>query len=102
MRLPSSAAVAAAALAVLTGLRLLLAARFPLAPDEAYYWVWSRALAPGYFDHPPMIALWIRAERAQQADPERRFACWARSARPSARCCCGTPGAGCRWSAAPD
>ncbi len=30
-----------------------------LAPDEAYYWVWSRALAPGYLDHPPMVALWI-------------------------------------------
>jgi 4-amino-4-deoxy-L-arabinose transferase-like glycosyltransferase len=23
--------------------------------------VWSRALAPGYLDHPPMVALWIRA-----------------------------------------
>jgi 4-amino-4-deoxy-L-arabinose transferase-like glycosyltransferase len=22
--------------------------------------VWSRALAPGYLDHPPMVALWIR------------------------------------------
>ncbi len=33
----------------------------PLAPDEAYYWTWSRALAPGYFDHPPMVALWILA-----------------------------------------
>ena len=33
----------------------------PLSPDEAYYWVWSRALAPGYLDHPPMVALWIRA-----------------------------------------
>ncbi len=32
----------------------------PLSPDEAYYWVWSRALAPGYPDHPPMVALWIR------------------------------------------
>ena len=32
----------------------------PLAPDEAYYWVWSRALAPGYPDHPSMVALWIR------------------------------------------
>ncbi|MBV8739454.1 MAG: glycosyltransferase family 39 protein [Alphaproteobacteria bacterium] len=42
-------------------LRLALAAALPLAPDEAYYWVWSRALAPGYVDHPPMIALWIRA-----------------------------------------
>ena len=42
-------------------LRLALAATLPLAPDEAYYWIWSRALAPGYFDHPPMVALWIRA-----------------------------------------
>jgi 4-amino-4-deoxy-L-arabinose transferase-like glycosyltransferase len=33
----------------------------PLAPDEAYYWLWSRALAPGYPDHPPMVALFIRA-----------------------------------------
>jgi 4-amino-4-deoxy-L-arabinose transferase-like glycosyltransferase len=32
----------------------------PMAPDEAYYWVWSKALAPGYLDHPPMVALWIR------------------------------------------
>ena len=38
-----------------------MAALLPLSPDEAYYWVWSRALAPGYADHPPMVALWIRA-----------------------------------------
>ena len=50
-----------AALAGLTVLRLIVAAWAPLAPDEAYYWVWSRALAPGYLDHPPMVALWIRA-----------------------------------------
>ncbi len=50
----------AAALAALTLLRLVLAATTPLAPDEAYYWVWSHALAPGYPDHPPMVALWIR------------------------------------------
>ncbi len=50
-----------AVLAALTLLRLLVAAWAPLAPDEAYYWVWSRALAPGYLDHPPMVALWIRA-----------------------------------------
>jgi 4-amino-4-deoxy-L-arabinose transferase-like glycosyltransferase len=48
------------ALAVLTLLRLVVAANAPLAPDEAYYWVWSRALAAGYPDHPPMVALWIR------------------------------------------
>ena len=50
-----------AALLALTALRLLLAAILPLAPDEAYYWVWSRSLQPGYLDHPPMVALFIRA-----------------------------------------
>lgn len=54
-------AAVTAVLALLTVLRLVLAAALPLAPDEAYYWTWSRALAPGYFDHPPMVALWIRA-----------------------------------------
>ena len=49
-----------AALALLTGVRLLTAGTAPLAPDEAYYWTWSHALAPGYLDHPPMTALWIR------------------------------------------
>ncbi len=49
------------ALAVLTAVRLLLAGWTPLSADEAYYWVWSRALQPGYLDHPPMVALWIRA-----------------------------------------
>jgi len=29
--------------------------------DEAYYWVYSRYLDWGYFDHPPVIALMIRA-----------------------------------------
>jgi 4-amino-4-deoxy-L-arabinose transferase-like glycosyltransferase len=31
-----------------------------LFPDEAYYWVWSRHLAAGYYDHPPGIPLLIR------------------------------------------
>ncbi len=52
------------ALAVLTAVRLAVAAVAPLSADEAYYWVWSRALAPGYLDHPPMVALWIRAGTA--------------------------------------
>ncbi|MBV8913305.1 MAG: glycosyltransferase family 39 protein [Acetobacteraceae bacterium] len=47
-------------LLALTAVRLLVAAAAPLSPDEAYYWVWSRALAAGYLDHPPMVALWIR------------------------------------------
>src|SRR4029079_9098487 len=40
--------------------RLVFAAAIPVFPDEAYYWEWSRRLAPGYFDHPPGIALVIR------------------------------------------
>jgi 4-amino-4-deoxy-L-arabinose transferase-like glycosyltransferase len=48
-------------LLVLTAIRLAVAVRAPLSADEAYYWVWSKALAPGYLDHPPMVALWIRA-----------------------------------------
>jgi 4-amino-4-deoxy-L-arabinose transferase-like glycosyltransferase len=55
-------------LAALTAVRLIVAWAIPLAPDEAYYWVWSRALAPGYLDHPPMVALWIRAGTALVGD----------------------------------
>lgn len=53
-----------AALAALTALRLAVAAFTPLAPDEAYYWVWSRTLQGGYLDHPPMVALFIAAGTA--------------------------------------
>lgn len=45
-----------------------MAGTAPLAPDEAYYWVWSRALAPGYLDHPPMVALFIRLGTALAGD----------------------------------
>ena len=37
-------------------LRLFLSGQFLLAPDETNYWQWSRYLALGYHDHPPMIA----------------------------------------------
>lgn len=48
----------------LTALRLVLAGSLGVTPDEAYYWLWSRHLQPGYLDHPPMIAVWIRAGTA--------------------------------------
>lgn len=32
-----------------------------LHPDEAYYWIYSRFLDWGYFDHPPMVALYIKS-----------------------------------------
>ena len=42
-------------------LALAQAASTELIADEAYYWVYSRFPAWGYFDHPPMIALLIKA-----------------------------------------
>ncbi|MGA2090050.1 MAG: glycosyltransferase family 39 protein, partial [Endomicrobiales bacterium] len=45
---------------VLTIFRGLLAAKLQLHPDEAYYWLWSRYLDVGYYDHPPMVAYFIR------------------------------------------
>ena len=41
-------------------LNLVQARLTPLNNDEAYYWMYSRHLAWGYFDHPPMIALMIK------------------------------------------
>lgn len=40
---------------------LAQAASTELIADEAYYWVYSRFPAWGYFDHPPMIALLIKS-----------------------------------------
>lgn len=41
--------------------RLYLSASLQLHPDEAYYWLWSRNLDIGYFDHPPLVAycIWL-------------------------------------------
>ena len=41
-------------------IRLYVAAFTPLFPDETYYWEFSRRLASGYFDHPPVIAWLVR------------------------------------------
>jgi 4-amino-4-deoxy-L-arabinose transferase-like glycosyltransferase len=38
-----------------------MAAALPLDPDETYYWEWARRPACGYYDHPPGIAVLIRA-----------------------------------------
>ncbi|KJC36975.1 glycosyl transferase [Bradyrhizobium sp. LTSP885] len=48
------------AVCALVALRLAAAAWTPLTFDEAYYWMWSKALAGGYYDHPPMVAIVIR------------------------------------------
>ena len=63
---------------ILLGLVLLAAAilRFwrlgasALVPDEAYYWLWSRHLAPGYYDHPAGVAFLIRASALVAGESE--------------------------------
>lgn len=42
-------------------LSFIQAANTELFDDEAYYWVYSRFIDWGYFDHPPMIAAMIKA-----------------------------------------
>jgi 4-amino-4-deoxy-L-arabinose transferase-like glycosyltransferase len=47
-------------IAVLMVVRLWAATHVGLLFDEPYYWLWAQHLQAGYFDHPPMVALWIR------------------------------------------
>lgn len=55
-------------LLALTVLRLAVAATAPLSADEAYYRIWALAPAAGYPDHPPGVALLIRAGMALAGD----------------------------------
>ena len=48
----------------------LAAGRLELTFDEAYYALWSRSLAFGYLDHPPMVAFIIRASTDLFGDSE--------------------------------
>jgi hypothetical protein len=54
----------------LVALRLVAAAFTPLTFDEAYYWMWSKHLAGGYYDHPPMVAFVIRLGTMVAGDTE--------------------------------
>lgn len=47
-------------LAIVFILNLVQGICTPVIDDEAYYWMWSLRLDAGYFDHPPMIATWIK------------------------------------------
>src|ERR1700749_3747961 len=57
-------------IAALVLLRLVAAAWTPLTFDEAYYWMWSKHLAFGYYDHPPGVALVIRLGTMIAGDTE--------------------------------
>src|ERR1700756_605362 len=66
-RLVRTTALTVLALVVL---RLGAAALTPLTFDEAYYWMWSKHLAGGYYDHPPMVAVVIRLGTMLAGDTE--------------------------------
>jgi 4-amino-4-deoxy-L-arabinose transferase-like glycosyltransferase len=57
-------------IAALVLLRLIGAAATPITFDEAYYWIWSKHLAAGYYDHPPAVALVIRLGTMIAGDTE--------------------------------
>ncbi len=61
MKLSGAALAAIAAGLAITAAQLGLIGHVELTFDEAYYTLWSRSLAWGYLDHPPLIAAWIRA-----------------------------------------
>ncbi|NOJ38914.1 glycosyltransferase family 39 protein [Bradyrhizobium australiense] len=58
------------AILALVALRLVAAAFTPITFDEAYYWMWSKHLAGGYYDHPPMAAVVIRLGTLIAGDTE--------------------------------
>ena len=39
-----------------------------LLPDEAYYWVYSQYMDWGFFDHPPLVAVWVTISNLLFAD----------------------------------
>lgn len=41
-------------------LRFFTATVLELGNDEAYYWLYSQQLQWNYFDHPPLVALWVK------------------------------------------
>jgi len=61
LRSLNATTVAIIALVLVRGVVL---AATPLSFDETYYWLWSKHLAAGYLDHPPLIAFLIRGGTA--------------------------------------
>ncbi|RLA98244.1 MAG: glycosyl transferase family 39, partial [Deltaproteobacteria bacterium] len=41
---------------------------YDLAPDEAYYWLWSKRLSWGYYSKPPLVAWLIRLSTSLGGD----------------------------------
>lgn len=44
---------------LLSILNIIQSSYTELLPDEAYYWVYSQYMDWGFFDHPPLVAIWV-------------------------------------------
>lgn len=76
--------ILALAIVTATAARLVIASTLELAPDEAYYWLWSRELHLSYPDHPPLVAYMIRLGTWLCGDTELGVRlCFALSTAPS-------------------
>ena len=60
----------AAAILILVCVRLACAALVPLSFDESDYWIWSKHIAGGYLDHPPVNPILIRVGTALFGDTQ--------------------------------
>lgn len=63
--------IAAALIAALTLVRFWMSGAIELIGDEAYYWLWSKHLAAGYFSKPPGVAWAIALGTSLLGDTER-------------------------------
>lgn len=54
----------------LTIIKLVVAARVELLPEEAYYWTYWQHPAWSYFDHPPLVAWTVAVGTALRGDTE--------------------------------
>lgn len=61
MKFKSTSKIQFVFIGILFLLNIFQSITLPLIDDEAYYWVWSNYLDFGYYDHPPMVALFIKA-----------------------------------------
>jgi Dolichyl-phosphate-mannose-protein mannosyltransferase len=58
------------AVLVLAAVRLICAGLVPLSLDESLYWLWSKHIAGGYLDHPPVNPILIRLGTTLFGDTE--------------------------------
>lgn len=41
-------------------IKVIVAGSLQLGTDESYYWLYAQKLQINYFDHPPIVAIWVR------------------------------------------